>query len=163
MQVESLYKILIYINSQSKSLLLDPSALYMQVTLGSLPGILAKQGTLACYSGDSRGWYSSKRVISFGLMTGVPCSPCEAESIQCGVVSTQTDREEYRVSRRHAQVLYDDTERAITERRKSLLTHATNSWKCRVLLKILRSLVRALICPLWWIGEGVWPSQQMRK
>ena len=42
---------------------------------------------------------------------------------------TQADWEEYRVVRRHAQPVYENTERAFTERSKSLLTNAPNPLK----------------------------------
>ena len=49
----------------------------------------------------------------------------------CGVWSrsrTQADWEEHRVARRRAQLVYGDAERAFTERSKSLLTNAPNSF-----------------------------------
>ena len=42
---------------------------------------------------------------------------------------TQADWEEYRVARRHGQLVYEDAERAFTERSKSFLTNTLNQRK----------------------------------
>ena len=68
------------------------------------------------------------------------------------------DGKEHRETRRHAQLVYEDTGRAFTELSKSLLTNAQIEGSGGLQLR-RRPLVRALVCYLCHTGEVSWYGQ----
>ena len=61
----------------------------------------------------------------------------------------------------HALLVYVEVERDFNERSRALLTRAPSPRKeCATIRR--RSLVRALICHLWWTEEVGWCGHQVR-